>query len=675
MKDVAYTPHGDDVIFLAKELVNSDHPSQQPLVVFPKDVLTKLNKPLVPMERHPIADRARKEWEKFAPGPVRQIHAEGIPPQEPKPKKRPNKETGEPKKRGRPRKVRPEDNTDPGPELETAPAPGGDVAIDAPEVEAVPEDGGVGEDRAEVGEPDGAGGGGMEEGENPGEAKDLPAPEASLYGCPRSQARRTKGGPKGSTTNVGRNSKEPRKTNGVPDLFDWTSDTLKGAAEEIPSVIAMPFLDMVDVMNAPWSRSWWNERCTLWEIYSVPRLGPHVRKLGGTCRRSYDIQHFWDLGLESYQRTLLQDLATFRPFYLSLSPPCTYLCKLMASNWSRMRGNQKFLFLRDGLGHACEDETELDPNIARALFDSQDGGCTSEAPTIHSEVMLNNKEKLFDLAYAEFKSPWCFGPRGIAAILNDLSDKSSPNTSSVELLTAVEMGEQRVMAQAFELLMSELDFDVKSWRVNLLSWPEKISAGSAVELDGVQLSNTSAIYIVDYVPVVGDFAHAALTLSTSLNVPVRYAGLPDPAHQEWLQELLAQDLIDQLLTDKIKPTAGHAIPAQDPPAEHMDQKPEPPQMKKMTFVKVDGEAAGIQVPDSVQKVNDLIFAPRLDEEKAGQTTCAKAVAPAMKWESAWTGFAWHMKQTQTGLQPQRLVIVATKSVEIKPGMTLMVDTV
>ena len=75
MKDAAYTPHGDDVIFLAKELVNSDHLSQQPLVVFPKDFLSKLNKPLVPMERHPIADRARKERPvtkllclKFAPG-------------------------------------------------------------------------------------------------------------------------------------------------------------------------------------------------------------------------------------------------------------------------------------------------------------------------------------------------------------------------------------------------------------------------------------------------------------------------------------------------------------------------------------------------------------------------------------------------------------------------------
>ena len=61
-------------------------------------------------------------------------------------------------------------------------------------------------------------------------------------------------------------------------------------------------------------------------------------------------------------------------------------------------------------------------------------------------------------------SPIC---SGIAAILNDLCDKSSPNTSSVELLTAVQMGEQRVMSQAFELLLSELDFDVKSWRVHL----------------------------------------------------------------------------------------------------------------------------------------------------------------------------------------------------------------
>ena len=57
--------------------------------------------------------------------------------------------------------------------------------------------------------------------------------------------------------------------------------------------------------------------------------------------------------------------------------------------------------------------------------------------------------------------------QGIAAILNDLSDKSSTDTSSVELLTAVQMGEQKVMAQAFELLLSELDFDVKSWKVHL----------------------------------------------------------------------------------------------------------------------------------------------------------------------------------------------------------------
>ncbi|CAL1166135.1 unnamed protein product [Cladocopium goreaui] len=150
--------------------------------------------PIMPVWMHERATRPigvqpnPTGWEKFAPGPVRLIHAEGIPPQEPKPKKRPAKETGEPKKRGRPRKVRPEENTDPQPEVETAPAPLGDMAIDAPEVEAVPEDGGVREDQAQVGEDQAEVGkdqAEVGEGEKPGEAKDLPAPDVSLYGCPR----------------------------------------------------------------------------------------------------------------------------------------------------------------------------------------------------------------------------------------------------------------------------------------------------------------------------------------------------------------------------------------------------------------------------------------------------------------------------------------------------------
>ena len=104
--------------------------------------------------------------------------------------------------------------------------------------------------------------------------------------------------------------------------------------------------------------------------------------------------------------------------------------------------------------------------------------------------------------------------------------------------------------------------------------------------EGVTWSSATCLYIIDYVPVVGDFAHAALMLSSSLNIPVRYAALLDSSHEEWLSDSLMQSLTDQLLAGQVQPPNGITIPAADPPPEHMDQKPDPPQMKKMTFIKV-----------------------------------------------------------------------------------------
>ncbi|CAL1144838.1 unnamed protein product [Cladocopium goreaui] len=167
-KELSYTPCDHDVIFLAKELVNSNELSQRPLVALPKDFLAKLKEPLKLILRNPIPERSLKEflktarvieqepwyllraaeelrhwidmnqkkswpvphmpvwmhqadtrpvgvepnptgWEKFAPGPVCQIQVvEQKPPAEPKPKRQPKraepKEACEPKKRGRPRK-------------------------------------------------------------------------------------------------------------------------------------------------------------------------------------------------------------------------------------------------------------------------------------------------------------------------------------------------------------------------------------------------------------------------------------------------------------------------------------------------------------------------------------------------------------------------------------------
>ncbi|CAL1154596.1 unnamed protein product [Cladocopium goreaui] len=166
--ELSYTPCDHDVIFLAKELVNSNELSQRPLVALPKDFLAKLKEPLKLILRNPIPERSLKKflktarvieqepwyllraaeelrhwidmnqkkswpvphmpvwmhqadtrpvgvepnptgWEKFAPGPVRQIQVvEQKPPAEPKPKRQPKraepKEACEPKKRGRPRK-------------------------------------------------------------------------------------------------------------------------------------------------------------------------------------------------------------------------------------------------------------------------------------------------------------------------------------------------------------------------------------------------------------------------------------------------------------------------------------------------------------------------------------------------------------------------------------------
>ena len=61
LKELSYTPCDHDVIFLAKELVNSNELSQRPLVALPKDFLAKLKEPLKLILRNPIPERSLKE--------------------------------------------------------------------------------------------------------------------------------------------------------------------------------------------------------------------------------------------------------------------------------------------------------------------------------------------------------------------------------------------------------------------------------------------------------------------------------------------------------------------------------------------------------------------------------------------------------------------------------------
>ncbi|CAK9090153.1 Uncharacterized protein SCF082_LOCUS42529, partial [Durusdinium trenchii] len=121
------------------------------------------------------------------------------------------------------------------------------------------------------------------------------------------------------------------------------------------------------------------------------------------------------------------------------------------------------------------------------------------------------------------------------------------------------------------------------------------------EMEGVQWSAASCLHIVDLTPLVGDFAHASLKLSWQLNVPVRYSCVVEPAMEDWLRAHLVESVTGDLLKGLIACPSGHHVPPVDPPAEHMDSKPVAPSMKRLSYVKVDGEPAGITIPDALVK--------------------------------------------------------------------------
>lgn len=133
-------------------------------------------------------------------------------------------------------------------------------------------------------------------------------------------------------------------------LVTYDSDKLKDAARNVKSQVRMPYSDLAGYLTkCPPAKS--EMRCTCWELYSVPRIAPHVRELGGTCRRSYDIKTFWDLGQEGLQRTVLSDISVLQPYAVVLSPPCTWVSMLMHSNWKRVSKYKRILNLLEALGH------------------------------------------------------------------------------------------------------------------------------------------------------------------------------------------------------------------------------------------------------------------------------------------------------------------------------------
>lgn len=134
------------------------------------------------------------------------------------------------------------------------------------------------------------------------------------------------------------------KDTNLARIMQYDDSTLKLAAEKIPSQIEHPFSDLrATLMNLRSVDD--STRCDLWEIFSLPRLQPVLVGLGGRCERTYDIRHFFDLGLPALQRTMMQDCAMLQPKSLFLSPPCTWVSLLQHSNWSRVSREKRVINL------------------------------------------------------------------------------------------------------------------------------------------------------------------------------------------------------------------------------------------------------------------------------------------------------------------------------------------
>ena len=168
--------------------------------------------------------------------------------------------------------------------------------------------------------------------------------------------------------------KEPQQLGGSqePAALPWTHERLKDAAQQYVSETHMPFEDLRQHHANPALRP--ESACHLWEIYSMPRLSPVVRTMGGRSLRSYDLKHFVDLSHQDYVRLLLQDVAIYRPRYLSLIPPCTMVCQMQASNWNRMTCSTKYLDLEKALKHV---------DLSMWLADFQDGRLAVDDPSYY----------------------------------------------------------------------------------------------------------------------------------------------------------------------------------------------------------------------------------------------------------------------------------------------------
>ena len=120
--------------------------------------------------------------------------------------------------------------------------------------------------------------------------------------------------------------------------------------------------------------------------------------------------------------------------------------------------------------------------------------------------------------------------------------------------------------------------------------------------DGVTLNTRNAVHVVDIGMLWPESFTAFQRMQQSHKTPFFFQGLmPDVNHSEWLEEAILNKTAQQLQLKSLT-LPGYSWRDLTPPAEHLEDSPAQPQLKRLVWEKSgEGMAPNIRVPDDIKK--------------------------------------------------------------------------
>lgn len=130
---------------------------------------------------------------------------------------------------------------------------------------------------------------------------------------------------------------------------------------------------------------------TLTELYSPPRINPHLERMGHPAGTCFDLDTGWDLGDPKHREAMWRRLREERPEVILACPPCTAFSRMQALNWSRMQPHRKVELLKIGREHLELAVAVLKWQLKRGgaiLFEHPDGATSWQEPELQSLASL-----------------------------------------------------------------------------------------------------------------------------------------------------------------------------------------------------------------------------------------------------------------------------------------------